>query len=94
MSNATLKRVAKKVAEEYQLKRVILFGSLANDQATKDSDVDLLVELPIGASIFDLAGVQVRFEELIGKKVDIIPAPLSNDALIQISKEVVLYAQQ
>ncbi|NUQ00530.1 MAG: nucleotidyltransferase domain-containing protein [Armatimonadetes bacterium] len=37
---------AQRVAEEFQPQRIILFGSHARDEATRDSDVDLLVIMP------------------------------------------------
>jgi len=88
-----IRNIASTVAKEYGLRKVSLFGSRANGNATKDSDFDFLVEFPEGASIFELAGVQVRLEELIGGKVDVIPSPISKDSLVHVGKEVLLYAQ-
>ena len=37
---------AERVAAEFHPERIILFGSYARDEATPDSDVDLLVVMP------------------------------------------------
>ena len=41
--NRRLRRIGKKIKQEYRAERVILFGSYARGDATEDSDVDLLV---------------------------------------------------
>jgi hypothetical protein len=49
-----------------------VFGSVARDQATPSSDVDLLVDLPTGASLFDRAELKSDLEDLLLTKVDLI----------------------
>ena len=49
-----------------------VFGSVARDQAGPDSDVDLLVNLPDGASLFDRAELKTALEELLLTRVDLI----------------------
>jgi predicted nucleotidyltransferase len=39
---------------------------------TKDSDIDILVDALPGATLFDLGGLQVDLEELLGAKVDLL----------------------
>ena len=54
------------------VKSLALFGSVARDEATPDSDVDFLVEFddrPIG--LFDLSRVHLYLEDLLGRKVDV-----------------------
>ena len=43
-----------------------LFGSVARDEAGPDSDVDILIELNRQLDLFDLGGIQVRLEEIMG----------------------------
>lgn len=38
-----IKLIAKRLKEQYGAKEVILFGSYARGEATKDSDIDLLI---------------------------------------------------
>ncbi len=49
-----------------------VFGSVARDQATPASDVDLLVDLPAGASLFDRVELKSALEDLLLTRVDLI----------------------
>ena len=51
---------------------VHVFGSVARGDDTSESDVDLLVTLEKGASLFDLIRMQRELEELLGRKVDVL----------------------
>jgi len=53
---------------------VRVFGSVARGDAREDSDIDLLVDLLPGASLFDLGGICYELEELLGRKVDVVTA--------------------
>jgi predicted nucleotidyltransferase len=72
--------------------RLSLFGSYLKDEATADSDVDLLVEFLPGATpgLFELAGMEIELTEQIGRKVDLrTPAELSKyfrDDVMQIAR--------
>lgn len=48
-----LRKIGKRLREEYRAERVILFGSHATGKATKDSDVDLLVVAPTKERFFE-----------------------------------------
>lgn len=50
-----------------------IFGSVARGEEHQDSDVDILVELQRPAGYLTLARIQLRLEELIGRKVDLVP---------------------
>lgn len=51
-----------------------LFGSVARNEATQESDIDLLVDLdPTGKlTILDLIGIEQDLEKLLGRPVDLI----------------------
>jgi predicted nucleotidyltransferase len=49
-----------------------LFGSVARDEAGPDSDVDVIIDVRHPFSLFDLAAVHLRLEEILGCKVDVI----------------------
>ncbi len=49
-----------------------LFGSVARDEAGPDSDVDVIIDVRRPFSLFDLARVHLRLEEILGGKVDVI----------------------
>ncbi len=81
------------VAAEFNIKRVSLFGSYAEERSTAQSDVDLLVEFFLPAvSLFTLADIKYRLEELLSVDVDIIHAPLPHNSLIKPEKVVEIYA--
>ncbi|MFN8634137.1 MAG: nucleotidyltransferase family protein [Chloroflexota bacterium] len=49
-----------------------LFGSVARDEARPDSDVDVLIEFGRPLDLFDLGRIQVRLEEILGQRVDLV----------------------
>ena len=49
-----------------------VFGSAARGQADAKSDVDFLVEMEPGRSLFDLGGLQYELERLLGRPVDVV----------------------
>jgi uncharacterized protein len=60
------------VADRYGASNLRLFGSVARGDATKDSDVDLLVQFEPGRSLLDQGGLLMELRELLGVDVDII----------------------
>jgi predicted nucleotidyltransferase len=42
-----IKKIVRRIVDEFQPERVILFGSHARGQAGPDSDVDLLIVMPV-----------------------------------------------
>ncbi len=53
------------------VRRLVLFGSVARDEAGPDSDVDLLVEFEHPTGLFGLFALQNRLEEILGCPVDL-----------------------
>ncbi len=51
---------------------VRVFGSVARGEADSESDIDLLVDLEPGRSLFDLGGLLMDLQELLGHKVDVV----------------------
>jgi len=87
-----IKSAVEKIAKEFDLVRVTLFGSYANGNATSESDIDLLVEFTEpDVSLFQIIRVQLKMEELTGKEVDVIHAPIPPESIIEIDKEILLY---
>jgi len=52
--------------------RLAVFGSLARGEATRDSDVDLLVQAPGGTSTFDFLRFRRLIEKVLGREVDLV----------------------
>ncbi len=53
-------------------RNVRVFGSMARRKAGPESDIDILVEMEPGRSLFDLGGLSVDLEALLGLKVDVV----------------------
>lgn len=53
-------------------RNVRIFGSVARGDAGPESDVDFLVDLEPGRSLFDLGAMLVELQEVIGCKVDVV----------------------
>lgn len=64
--------ILRSLAEERGFRRVAVFGSVARRAARPDSDIDLLVEAPAGASTFDLITFRMLIEQILGRSVDLI----------------------
>ncbi|MBU0480894.1 MAG: nucleotidyltransferase family protein [Proteobacteria bacterium] len=60
------------ISKHYGAGNVRLFGSVARGVENKDSDVDFLVELEKGRSLFDLGGLAFDLQELLGRRVDVV----------------------
>lgn len=56
--------------QRFPIKRMALFGSYARDEATQNSDIDLMVEFEqrVGWEIVDL---KEELEQLLGRRVDL-----------------------
>lgn len=78
------------ILHEASVRRASLFGSSVRGEAGPQSDIDILVDLPEGKSLFDLVDLKVKLEEALGRKVDVV----EYDALKPRLKERVLSEQQ
>jgi predicted nucleotidyltransferase len=59
-------------AAKYGAYNIRIFGSVARGEADASSDVDFLVEMEPGRSLFDLGGLLMDLQELLNCKVDIV----------------------
>lgn len=53
-----------------------VFGSVARGEDTKDSDLDILIDDQPGrlVNLFDLGGMNYEISQLLGVKIDVLPA--------------------
>ena len=58
--------------ERFDVAGLALFGSFARDQATAESDVDILVRFDGPATSRSYFGVQFYIEDLLGRRVDLV----------------------
>jgi len=60
------------ILKQAGVKRSSLFGSYIRGEETKRSDIDILVELPKGKSLFDFVDLGLQLEKALGQKVDLV----------------------
>jgi len=61
-----------KLAAERGARNVRVFGSVARGDADPKSDIDFLVEMEEGRSLFDMGGLLTDLKELLGRDVDLV----------------------
>jgi predicted nucleotidyltransferase len=52
--------------------RVRVFGSVARGEAGEGSDIDFIVDLEPGRSLFDLGGLLMDLRDLLKRDVDVV----------------------
>ena len=87
-----IKKTVAKIAPQYNLKKVTLFGSRANGTAKENSDVDLIVEFPDDSTLITVASLKITLEDIWNLSVDVISAPIPEDSILIIEREIELYA--
>ena len=60
-----------KIAAKHGAHHVRVIGSVARGEAGEQSDVDFLVDMEPGRSIFDLGGLLMDLREVLGRNVDV-----------------------
>ncbi len=60
------------LAERFGVTSLALFGSFARDEATDESDLDILVTFNGPATSRSYFGVQFYIEDLTGRRVDLV----------------------
>jgi len=72
--------------------RAALFGSLATGLFNKNSDIDLLIKFRGKKSLLDLAGLKIKLEDSLGRKVDLLTYnslhPLLKSRILQEKEEL------
>ncbi|MCA1604345.1 MAG: nucleotidyltransferase family protein [Acidobacteria bacterium] len=78
------------IARRHGVHAIRVFGSVARGDAHRGSDVDLLVELEPGRSLFDLGGLLMDLRDLLGGSVDVVtPAALQQRIRTAVMREAV-----
>lgn len=61
-----------RLAALHGARNIRIFGSVARGDAGPDSDLDVLVDMEPGRSLFDMGGLLTDLQELLGCPVDIV----------------------
>ena len=75
MTQADIQAIQDKVVpvlKQAGVTRSSLFGSYVRGDYSATSDIDMLVDVPRGTSLFDLVDLQVKLTEVLGKEVDVV----------------------
>ncbi len=67
-----IKQKAGPILKEAGVIRSAIFGSYARGEQNQNSDIDILVDLPEGLSLFDVADIKNKLEDSLGKEVDLV----------------------
>ncbi|MFH1806486.1 MAG: nucleotidyltransferase family protein [Pseudomonadota bacterium] len=66
------RRKMRDLTKRFQAENPRIFGSTLTGSDREGSDIDLLVDALPGATLFDLGGLQIELEELLGVPVDVV----------------------
>ena len=85
-----LQKNKKNLMMKYDLKSIALFGSIAREEATEKSDIDILVEFekPIGLEFVLLAD---ELEEILGIQVDLVTPKALKPKMFEYIKQDLQY---
>ena len=71
----TTKAIKKKILPILRRQGVLkaaVFGSVARNEMTKNSDVDILVKLAKNKTLLDLVGLKLELEDKLGRNVYVV----------------------
>jgi hypothetical protein len=83
---SSLKKLKEEVAKEYSVKTIGVFGSVARDEQTGTSDIDLLVEFSKPVGFVTFMRLENFLSERLGNQVDLV----TSDSLKPVIRQDVL----
>ena len=83
------KAAIRAAARRSRARSIALVGSVARGDDTDRSDFDFLVDFEDEADLFDVAGLQVDLEDLLGHPVDIVDSAAVQDTHTAIFKDAI-----
>jgi predicted nucleotidyltransferase len=60
-----------RVAAKWGATNLRVFGTVARGEATRESDIDFLVDLQPGRSLWDIGGLMYDLEQLLDRRADV-----------------------
>ena len=72
MTSGQIIDISKPVLAKYGVVKSDLFGSFARGDYDDQSDIDLLVDVPQGTSLFDLIYLKEDLEKALNRSVDVV----------------------
>jgi uncharacterized protein len=82
------RQAVRHMAGRFRAANLRVFGSVLHGSDLDGSDLDLLVDPLPGATLFDLGGLQIELQEMLGVRVDLLtpgdlPAELREQVLAE-----------
>ena len=68
----SIKSVIIRVLKKYPITKAAIFGSYARNEATNNSDIDLLIESNQPITLFDVLRLEKELSEVTSRKIDIV----------------------
>ena len=72
MELTELVNIIRPILTKHRVKKAAVFGSVVRGEASKDSDVDILVELEDQASLFAFIALKLDLEDALSRNVDLV----------------------
>ena len=92
MTIEDIKKITNSIAQKYQIKKIIMFGSRASKTNRENSDVDFIVEFSQPVSLITIAKLQMELEEALKLDVDIVHGPIKDNDMLKINQEIEIYS--
>ena len=83
------KTAIRAAARRCRARSIALVGSVARGDDTDRSDFDFLVDFEDDADLFDVAGLQVDLEDLLGQPVDIVDSAAVRESHIAVFEDAI-----
>ena len=95
MTLEEIKKLTEPILRKNSVEYAGVFGSVARGEASKDSDVDILVRFSKDISLLDHIGVAQELEDVLNRKVDLVTErSLKNSLVPSVKKDLkILYGQ-
>lgn len=69
---ASLKNIKEDLSQRFAVKEIGIFGSVAREEQTDASDIDLLVEFARPVSLVTFMRLECYLSDILGNKVDLV----------------------
>ena len=66
-----IKRKILPILKKYGVTKAGIFGSVVRGEETRESDIDILVEINTRMSLLDFVGLKLELEDVLGIPVDL-----------------------
>lgn len=69
---ASHRQAIRQMVESHRARNARVFGSVVRGEDSEGSDLDILIDPMPETTLFDLGGLQIELEELLGIHVDVL----------------------